>query len=319
MGILTRGKPESVLTAVTVICIGNSGPLSAQVSPRADSTRRLTPAEQSFGRTGARQDGVLKFSFPRSDLTVVARGITLKPAFALGAWVAFKQTGPGKAMVMGDLVLTETEVGPVMRALQQGGVEQTALHNHLLMETPRVMYLHIFADGDAATIAATIRSALALSGTPLGPPSAPAIPSAADLDTAGIARALGFTGKLNGVVYQVSIPRPEPITATDGGDTIPPSMGISTAINFQPIGGGKAAVTGDFVLTAAEVNPVIRALEAHGIEPTAVHSHMLTEHPRLFFMHFWGEDDAMTLAKGLRAALNQVQLKKAISGNRDPR
>ena len=280
----------------------------------------MTPVEQAIGRAGTRQpDGVLKFSFPRSDLTVVARGVTLKPAFALGGWVAFKQTGRGQAMVMGDLVLTEVEVGPVIRALQQGGVEQTALHNHLLMESPRVMYLHISAQGDDARLAATIRHALTLTGAPLGPPSAPATPSAADLDTAGIARALGFAGKLNGVVYQVSIPRPEPITDTDGGEIVPPSMGVSTAINFQPTRGGRAAVTGDFVLRAAEVNPVIRALEAHGIEPTAVHSHMLTENPRLLFMHFWGEGDAVTLAKGLRAALDQVQLKKAISGNRDPR
>jgi hypothetical protein len=210
-------------------------------------------------------------------------------------------------MAMGDLVLTEDEVSPVMRALQAGGVEQTALHNHVLMESPRVMYMHIFAHGDRARIARAIHDALAQSKTPLGPVLAPPASSAADLDTAGIARALGVPGKLNGVVYQVSVPRAEKIM--DMGTEVPPSMGVATAINFQPTVGGKAAITGDFVLRGSEVNPVIRALRDHGIEVTAVHSHMLNEEPRLFFMHFWANDDAVTLAKGLRAALDQTRKK----------
>ena len=250
---------------------------------------------------------IIKFGFPRSDLTVVANGVTVKPAFALGSWVAIEDMGRGRAMAMGDLVLTETEVAPVIRALQRGGVEQTALHNHLLMESPRLMYLHIAAHGDAAKIAATIHDALQQSSTPQAAP-APATDDAMGLDTAAVARALGHPGKLNGSVYQVSVPRSERITA--GGHEVPPSMGVATAINFQALGGGKAAVTGDFVLRAAEVNPVIRALEASGIEPTAVHSHMLDESPRLFFMHFWGNDDAVTLAKGIRAALDRTASKK---------
>ena len=255
-----------------------------------------------LGRAGASQPGgVMKYSFPRSDLQVTAAGVQLKPAFALGSWLAFRPVGGGHVMAMGDLVLTEDEITPVMRALQAGGVEQTALHNHVLHESPRVMYLHIGAHGDATSIARAVRAALAQSGTPMGAPSTPAAASAADLDTAGIARALGVAGKLNGVVYQVTVPRRE--TIREGRNEIPPSMGVATAINFQPTGGGKAAITGDFVMRGSEVNDVIRALQQGGIESTALHSHMLTEEPRLFFMHFWANDDAVRLAGVLHAAL----------------
>jgi hypothetical protein len=265
--------------------------------------------ENALGRKGAMQPGnIIKFSFPRSDLTVSVGGIALKPALALGGWVAFKATAGGQAMAMGDLVLTEDEVSPVMRALQAGGVEQTALHNHVLKESPRVMYMHILGQGDPATIARVIHDALGQSKTPLGPASPPAAASAADLDTTAIARALGVAGKLNGVVYQVTVPRSE--TITEMGTEVPASMGVATAINFQPTGGGKAAITGDFVLRGSEVNPVIRALRENGIEVTAVHSHMLTEEPRLFFMHFWADDDAVKLARGLRAALDRTASKK---------
>jgi hypothetical protein len=270
----------------------------------------LAGVAEALGRSGAAQPGgVLRFSFPRSDLTVVADSVTLKPAFALGSWVAFLPIANGTAMAMGDLVLTEDEVGPVMRALQAGGVEQSALHNHVLHESPRVMYMHVTAHGDPVKIAQAIRTALAQSKTPMGTPAAPAAASAAGLDTAAIAGVLGVHGKLNGVVYQVSVPRRERIM--ESGHEIPPSMGVATAINFQPIGGGRAAVTGDFVMRAEEVNRVIRALQANGITPTALHNHMSEESPRLFFMHFWARADATTLARGLRAALDQTASKLA--------
>jgi hypothetical protein len=265
--------------------------------------------DQAIGRKGAPQPGgVMKYSFPRSDLQVTASGVQIKPALALGGWVAFKRVGGGQAMALGDLVLTEDEVAPVMRALQQGGVEQTALHNHVLMEQPRVMYMHIMAHGDEVKIAQALRTALGQSKTPMEPPAASA-GGAIDLDTAAVARALRVSGKVNGGVYQVSVPRRE--TVHDGGREVPPSMGLATAINFQPTGGGKAAITGDFVLAASEVNPVIRALQENGIEVTALHSHMLTEQPRLFFMHFWANDDATKLARGLRAALGRMATKSA--------
>ena len=282
-------------------------PLAAQ---KAVTTANWTTVEDALGRKGTMQPGdVIKFAFPRSDLSVSVNGVTLKPALALGGWVAFKEIGKGQTMAMGDLVLTDDEVNTVMRALQAGGVEQTALHNHVLSETPHVMYMHIMAHGDAAKIARTIHDALALSKVPLGPPSPPAAPSAADLDTAGIAQALGVAGKLNGIVYQVSVPRSEKIR--EMGHEVPPSMGVATAINFQPTGGGKAAITGDFVLRGAEVNTVIRVLRERGIEVTALHSHMIDEEPRLYFMHFWAHDDAVTLARGLRAALDRTQSKRS--------
>jgi hypothetical protein len=258
-----------------------------------------------FARKGAPQPGdVMKYSFPRSDLNVSARGVKLKPAFALGSWVAFKRQG-ASSMAMGDLVLTENEVSSVMSHLQAGGVEETALHNHVLGESPRVMYMHIEAHGDEVKIASAIRHALESTGTPLTPPAA-AQSQPLDLDTTAVSTALGYRGKVNGGVYQVSVARAEKVL--ENAMEIPPSMGVATAINFQPTGGGKAAMTGDFVMTAGEVNKVIRALQANGIQPTALHSHMLGESPRLFFMHFWADDDAVKLARGLRTALMQMHV-----------
>jgi hypothetical protein len=282
----------------------------AQGPSMAKAAADWSAVETALGRKGAPQPGdVMKFSFPRSDLTVTARGVHLMPAFALGSWVAFKRISKSNAMVMGDLVLLEDDVGPVMQKLQADGVEQTALHNHVLGETPRIMYMHINAHGDETRIAQTIHDALALTKTPLGTP-APASTAPVDLDSLGIAKALGYSGKINGGVYQVTVSRADKVT--EGGMEIPASMGIATAINFEPTGDGKAAITGDFVMTAGEVNRVIRALRSHGIEVTALHSHMLTESPRLFFMHFWANDNAVTLATGLHAALSEMRVQPAI-------
>jgi hypothetical protein len=286
---------------------GEANAQGGGAKPSAD----WTTVDQALGRSGAMQPGdVMKYSFPRSDLQVTAAGVALKPALALGSWVAFKKIAGGHAMAMGDLVLGEDEVGPVMRALQAGGVEQTALHNHVLHESPRVMYMHISAHGDAAKIAQTIRTALGQSRTPLGTPAAPVPAAAIDLDTAAVAAALGVAGKINGGVYQVSVPRKE--TIREAGNVVPPSMGVATAINFQPTGGGKAAITGDFVMRGSEVNDVIRALQQGGIDVSALHSHMLTEEPRLFFMHFWANDDAVKLARSLRVALSRTNSQVAM-------
>jgi hypothetical protein len=281
----------------------------AAAQAAAPPTSDWAAVEQALGRKGASNPGdVIKFSFPRSDMAVSVAGVQLEPALALGSWVAFKHAN-GSTIAMGDLVLAEEEVAPVMKKLQSGGVEQTALHNHLLMESPRVMYMHIDAHGNAEKIATTIHDALALTKTPMDapPPAAPSPPI--DLDTAMIAKTLGVAGKVNGGVYQEAVPRTDRLM--EHGMEIPPSMGVATTINFQPTGGGKAAITGDFVMTASEVNPVIRALTSHGIAVAALHSHMLEETPRLFFMHFWANDDASSLAAGLRAALDQTKVKKA--------
>jgi hypothetical protein len=214
--------------------------------------------DQAMGRSGKMQPGgVYKYSFPRGDLRVNAGGLAVKPALALGSWVALKREG-GKTMAMGDLVLTENEIAPVMGKLQEMGVEQTALHNHLLRESPRVMYMHIHGQGDPARIAQAVHAALALTKTPPAKPEAAEPAVALGLDTAAVAQALGYSGKVSGGVYQVSVPRAEPVHAD--GMEVPPSMGVATAINFQPTGGGKAAVSGDLVMTGQEVNPVLKAL-----------------------------------------------------------
>jgi hypothetical protein len=295
----TRYLPMAMVAA-----IWTSSSLQAQNAGAAAQNADWSAVERALGRKGTINPGdVMKFSFPRSDLSVTLAGVQLKPALALGSWVAFKRIGSGVTMVMGDLVLTQEEVGPVMQRLQDLGVDQTALHNHLLMESPRVMYMHISAHGDEAKIARALHDALALSKTPLVAQGAQ-IAIGIDLDTAAITRELGVAGKVNGTVYQLSVARRE--TITESGHEVPPSMGVATAINFQPTGAGKAAITGDFVLLASEVNPVIRALRTNGIAVTAVHSHMIGEEPRLFFMHFWANDDVTKLARGLRAALNQT-------------
>jgi Domain of Unknown Function (DUF1259) len=293
------------LSALTMAgCTAYAAAAPPAVRPVAAVQTQLDGAalDQAMGKAGAMQPGdVYKFSLPRTDLQVTARDVQVQPALALGSWVAFKAMGD-QALVMGDLVLTEDEVNPVMLALQQGGVEQTALHNHLLGESLRVLYMHIGGHGDPVRLAETIHSALALSGTPFSAPAAGA--AASDLDTAQLESILGYKGNAAGTVYQFSIPRAE--TIMDSGMEVPPSMGTAIAINFQPTGGGNAATTGDFVLLGSEVNPVLRALRDNGIEVTALHSHMLGDQPRLFFMHFWANDDAARLAQGLRAALDQA-------------
>lgn len=279
---------------------------AAALAAPAQAATDWTAVGKALGKSGKVQaGGVYRVGLPRSDLKVVLDGVAIKPALALGSWVAFRDMGD-HAMVMGDLVLTQSEVNPVMTVLEQNGIEITALHNHLLRSSPATMYLHIDGHGDAVKLASALHTALAKSQTPLGAAPAAAAPAALDLDTAGIEKILGAKGTANGGVYQFSIPRAE--APKSEGMPIPPPMGSANALNFQPLGGGKAAITGDFVLTANEVNPVIRALRANGIEVTALHNHMLDDEPRLFFMHFWAVGDAHSLANGLRAALDNVKV-----------
>jgi hypothetical protein len=266
---------------------------------------------EALGKAGTTTpSGIYRVGLPRTDLKVTLDGVELKAGFALGSWLAFEKMGD-QGMVMGDLVLTEAEVNPVMAKLAAGGIEVTALHNHLLRNQPFTMYMHVLGRGDPVKLAAVLHTALAESKTPLS--AAPAAPASAppqiDLDTAAIDQALGAKGANNGGVYQFSIPRAEPIK--DNGMDVPPPMGSANAINFQPTGGGKAAITGDFVLIAKEVNPVLKALRDHGIEVTAIHNHMLDDQPHLYFMHFWANDDAKKLAEGLKSALAQINIAKS--------
>jgi len=292
-----------------VVFLLSTLPICAQShkSAKAPAATDWKDVDVAMGRAGQDQpDGTHKYALPRKDMNVTVNGVQIKAGLALGSWVAFKLTSQGNAMVMGDLVLAEDEVAPVMAELQSGGIEITALHNHLLGESPRVMYMHIHGMGNAANLGKAIHQAISKTKTPDAGPAA--APPDLDIDTKQIDQILGHAGKNNGGIYQVGVPRAEHIT--DGGMAIPNSMGVATALNFQPTGGGKAAITGDFVLLGKEVNPVIKALRENGIAVTALHSHMLNDQPHLFFMHFWANDDALKLAKGLRAALDQTNSAK---------
>jgi uncharacterized protein DUF1259 len=291
---------------VLTLLLCASSPRSAAQENRG---KNWIAVQQAIGRPGQLQPGdVIKFGMPRRDLHVIVGITTLKPALALGSWVAFKETRRG-AMVMGDLVLTEDELGPVIAKLQEDGIEISAVHNHLIGESPRLIYLHIASHGDQVKMAQGLHDALGLTKTP-GPDTAAATQGQPlqGIDQKKIEDLLGLSGQVNGGVLQFSEPRAEVIA--DHATIIPAAMGVATAINFQPTDSGRAAITGDFVLLAKEVNPVIKALSGNGIAVTAIHSHMLNEQPRLFFMHFWANDDALKLAKGLRMALDLTNSQK---------
>src|SRR5215467_5968806 len=229
---------------------------SSKAAPAASNWKAV---DDAMGRAGQDQpDGAHRFNMPRSDLKVTANGVEIKPGFALGSWAAFQMMG-NHSDVMGDLVLTDSEVGAVMQKLVESGIEITALHNHLLNESPHIMYMHIHGQGDAVKLATSLHDALALSKTPAAAPAPSGPPPDLGFDAKQLDAALGYAGKNNNGIYQYSIPRAEKIT--DGGMTVPNSLGITTGINFQPTGGGKAAITGDFVMIGREVNPVIKSLQ----------------------------------------------------------
>jgi hypothetical protein len=262
--------------------------------------------DTALGKTAAVSGEVHRYGLPRSDLKVTLDGVAIKPALALGGWVAFAPVH-GEAMVMGDLVLLETEITPVMTKLLEGGLDITAIHNHILRASPATFYMHVGGHGDPEKMATVIRSALSASKTPFDPPATTAGPApVVDLDTAKLDEIIGVKGNAVGGVYQFGVPRRDP--AKESGMSVNGPLGGANAINFQPTGNGKAAITGDFLVTGNEVNPLIRALRAGDIEVTAIHSHMLDEQPRMFFIHFWANDDAMKLARGVRAALEKTAI-----------
>ena len=255
-----------------------------------------------LGQPGRAFGDVQKYGWPRTDLDVTVRGTKVSAPLALGSWAAFVPASGG-AMVMGDLVLRPAEVNPVIRELRRGGFEISAVHNHLLGESPQVMYVHYMGSGDPAALAKTLKTALGKTATPAPkPPSKASRPDPDDVAVfAKVQTALGRTGMVVGRVLQVGVPRAD---VTDP----PPAAGTAVALNFQRVGKNVAA-TGDFVLIADEVNPVIDRLEAGGVEVTALHSHMLRDSPRLFFMHFWVVDSPAKVGGALKAALEKMNVK----------
>jgi len=264
------------------------------------------PIDQALGRSGQKSGEVYKISFPRTDLHVSVHGLAIKPGLALGSWAAFLGTDEN-AMVMGDLVLLENELNPVIAKLRSSGFEISAVHNHLLEETPHVMYVHYIGHGPAAQLASSLRAALSVSKTPLEKPAAGMEEAAPPAWVKSVEDAVGRKGTFKGGVLSYGVPRSDAITM--GGMAIAPAAGVAEGINFQAADSGKVATTGDFVLTAEEVNPVISELQGHQISVTALHSHMLTEQPRLFFMHFWSVGSPESVGEGIKAALSHVAVK----------
>jgi len=301
-------RTRSLILAIIVGAVAGML-LGAVPSPAAEPDRKAV--EQALGKSGQLQDGgVFRVGMPRTDLSVTVKGVPVKAAFALGSYAAFKATGD-QAMVMGDLVLLDQEIPAVMSGLFSAGLEVTAVHNHLNDMSPHVMYMHYEGHGDAVQLARALRQALSPSATPFGAVPAPAPPGAAApaLDTKQIEQARARPGRdIAPGVFQVTVPRAEAITA-DGVQLLP-AMGVVAVLNFQAVEGGKAAITGDFVLVAKEVNAVARTLRQHGVDVTAIHNHGVLDTPRLFYMHFWAVDDPAKLAGALKAALDPTNSRR---------
>lgn len=275
--------------------------LSIAASAQGLDTAKI---DHALGRVGKLSGGVYRLAFPRTDLRVVVRGVEIKPGLALGSWAAFSGTDE-KSTVMGDLVLLQDEVNPVIENLLSAGFEITAVHNHLLGETPRIMYLHYLGQGRAEKLAAGLRTALGVTRTPLGKPAtARATPGHPPAWVKSVEAAMARKGNFAGGVLSFGIPRAN--TITENGHALVPAQGVAESINFQQARAGQVATTGDFVLVAQEVNPVISALKQHRISVTALHSHMLTESPRLFFLHFWAAGSPEAVAEGIKATLGKV-------------
>ena len=262
--------------------------------------------DEALGRPGQKTGDVYKVGFPRTDLHVTVRGLAIKPGLALGSWAAFTGTDEN-AMVMGDLVLLEDELNPVMDKLRSSAFEITAVHNHLIDETPHVLYMHYMGHGPAAKLASSLKDALSISKTPLDKPTPAAEEPAPPTWVNGVQDSVGRKGTFKGGVLSYGVARSDEITTN--GMVVAPAAGVAEAINFQAADSEQVATTGDFVLTASEVNPVLSELRAHHITVTALHSHMLTEQPRLFFMHFWAVGDSRSIGAGIKAALSHVAVK----------
>jgi len=261
-----------------------------------------TALNNVFGKKGTVTGNVYKITYPRSDLKVKVGDFSVAPGLALGTWVGIINMG-NHSMMMGDLVLLDSEVPKVINKLMEENLEVTAIHNHLINETPAVKYVHYHGEGNATDLAQKIKAVLQVTATPLTPPAQNQMQAP---DWSKVTAVLGTTGKQNGMVLSYTFPRNE--KTMESGMEMPPSMGMATAINFQ-MEGNRAAITGDFVLLADEVTPVVKALTENGIMPTAIHSHMLHDEPRLFMMHFWAVDEPEKLAKGLKAALDKTNSK----------
>jgi hypothetical protein len=276
----------------------------AQVAPEVPAAYRAVL--DGLGKQGDFKDGVLKVNIPRSDLKVVVDGIATPTPFGFGGWIAMTQ-GSGMDVMMGDLVLTEDEVTPVMAALLDNGLEVTALHNHFFRESPRIFYMHVHGHGAPADLATRVKPALALIGNAASAPTASAPPGRAidgKLDTAALAKVIGHAGDQSGPVYKITIGRAD-LKVQEMGATINARMGLNTWAAFYG-SDSEAVVAGDVAMLESEVTPVLKALRKNNLSVVAMHHHMIGTRPAIIFLHYWGKGPAATLAAGVRAALDQL-------------
>jgi hypothetical protein len=290
------------------VLTSSSASQTEATQPAQPRPREWTKIEEVLGRAGDMQDGrVFKFTFPRSDMKVKVQDVEINPGLALGSWLAFRRHGRG-SVVTGDLVLAENEVASVVRKLKEKGISIAALHNHLLYEQPAIMYLHVMGHGEANRLAMALREALELTKTPREAPSPSDQASDSGLDVAQLEQIIGQKARVSGRIVKFEVARRERIR--EHGVLLPPAMGMATVLNFQATGDGRAAISGDFVLRTTEVDGVIGKLVENGIDVTALHNHLLSSQPPLMFLHFWAHADALQLARGLRAALDQTSSRK---------
>jgi hypothetical protein len=316
---VTRGV--AVVAAVVVLAVATGCSSSSNTSTNATQSNQPTaqnpvstsdsdwkPVTDSLRRTGKLGDNntAYRVALTRNDLQITSYGVAIKPGLSFGGYAVFVRYENNMTLLMGDLVLAEPEVPKVIDALQSQGIAQTALHKHLLEQTPPVWWMHVHGMGDVTQLAQGLRAAL--DATSIGaatPPPAQQPP--VDIDVAGVQAALGRKGTQDSGLLKYSVPRKDKIV--EDGRVLPASsLNLTTVINFQPVGGGRAAINGDFILTDPEVQKVIQALRAGNIQIVELHNHGLTEEPRLFYMHFWAVDDAVTLARALRPALDATNL-----------
>ncbi len=262
----------------------------------------------TLGRQGDFKDAVLKVNIPRSDLKVSVNGVATPTPFGFGGWVALTKGTGGMEVLMGDLVLTQEEVNPVMSALLEQGLDVTALHNHFFWDSPRMFYMHVHGHGAAADLAKRLKPAIDLIGKTAAKPdtttAASSAVTAGTMDTAKLAAVIGAAGEQNGQVFKITLPRPD-LKLTEMGAAINARMGLNTWAAFYG-SDAAAVVAGDVAMVASEVTPVLKALRSNGMDVVAIHHHMTGTEPTVIFLHYWGQGPAEKLAAGVRAAINQI-------------
>ena len=287
-----------------VIVLAATSAFAQAPAPAAPMPQEYATVLQTLGRQGDFKDNVLKVNIPRSDIKVSVDGIATPTPFGFGGWIALTKGDHGMQVMMGDLVLTETEVNPVMSALLDNGLEVTALHNHFFYDAPRIFYLHVHGHGTTADLTKKIQPALALIGKTAVAAGAAGRAIEGKLDTAALARTIGTPGEQSGAVYKITIGRSD-FAMKEMGATINARMGLNTWAAFYG-NDSDAVVAGDVAMLASEVTPVLKALRANGIEIVAIHHHMIGTDPDVFFLHYWGKGPAQKLATGVKAAVDQL-------------